>query len=115
MATESFDETYDVVVVGFGAAGTAAAITACDAGASVVLVEKNPEHRHTPSTRMSGGMVMTVTDVDAGTRYLDACASGMVPFDVTHAWSERAASLPQWFEDVIGGPGHGGLSGSRAS
>ena len=60
MATESFDETYDVVVVGFGAAGTAAAITACDAGASVVLVEKNPEHRHTPSTRMSGGMVMTV-------------------------------------------------------
>ena len=98
-----FDETYDVVVVGFGAAGTAAAVTARDAGASVVLVEKNPEHRHTPSTRMSGGMVMTVTDVDGGARYLDAGASGMVPFDVSHAWAERAAGLPKWFEEAIGG------------
>ena len=98
-----FDETFDVVVVGYGAAGTAAAVTASDAGASVVLVEKSPEHRHTPSTRMSGGMVMTVTDVGAGARYLDVCASGMVPFDVTHAWAERAACLPQWFEDAIGG------------
>ena len=102
-SSQQFDETYDVVVVGYGAAGTAAAITACDAGASVVLVEKNPEHRHTPSTRMSGGMVMTVTDVEAGARYLDVCASGMVPYDVTHAWAERAASLSQWFEEVIGG------------
>lgn len=98
-----FDETYDVVVVGFGAAGTAAAVTASDAGASVVLVEKSPEHRHTPSTRMSGGMVMTVTDVDAGARYLDACSSGMVPYDVSRAWSERAAGLLQWFEAAIGG------------
>ncbi len=98
-----FDQTYDVVVVGYGAAGTAAAVTASDAGASVVLVEKCPEQRHTPSTRMSGGMVMTVTDVDAGARYLDVCASGMVPFDVSHAWADRAACLPQWFEDAIGG------------
>ena len=100
---QGFDRTYDVVVVGFGAAGTAAAITANDAGASVVLVEKNPEQRHTPSTRMSGGMVMTVSDVEAGAAYLDACASGMVPFDVSHAWAERAAGLMDWFEDAIGG------------
>ena len=103
MAAVAFDETYDIVVVGFGAAGTAAAITASDAGASVVLVEKCPEHRHTPSTRMSGGMVMTVTDVEAGARYLDVCASGMVPYDVSHAWAERAACLSRWFEEVIGG------------
>ncbi|MCY3575709.1 MAG: FAD-binding protein [bacterium] len=102
-SSQGFDETYDIVVVGFGAAGAAAAITASDAGASVVLVEKSPEHCHTPSTRMSGGMVMTVTDVDAGARYLDVCASGMVPFDVSHAWAERAAGLMEWFDDVIGG------------
>lgn len=101
--SQLFDETYDLVVVGFGAAGTAAAITASDAGASVVLVEKCPEHRHTPSARMSGGMVMTVTDVEAGARYLDACASGMVPNDVSHAWAERAACLSRWFEEAIGG------------
>lgn len=102
MTGGSFNETYDVVVVGFGAAGTAAAITASDADASVVLVEKCPEHRHTPSARMSGGMVMTVTDVEAGARYLDVCASGMVPYDVSHAWAERAAGLMEWFDEVVG-------------
>ena len=51
-------ETFDIVVVGYGAAGIAAAVTAHDAGASVVVLEKNPETAHTPNTRMSGGMVM---------------------------------------------------------
>ena len=36
-----FDETYDVVVVGFGLAGGIAAITAADAGAKVLLIEKS--------------------------------------------------------------------------
>lgn len=37
-----WDQEFDVVVVGSGAAGFAAAITAADAGASVVLLEKLP-------------------------------------------------------------------------
>lgn len=45
----------DVVVVGFGGAGACAAIAACEAGAEVILVEKQPEERHYPNTRMSGG------------------------------------------------------------
>jgi succinate dehydrogenase/fumarate reductase flavoprotein subunit len=36
----SWDETYDVVVVGFGFAGGASAIAAADAGARVLLIEK---------------------------------------------------------------------------
>ncbi|WP_420638861.1 FAD-dependent oxidoreductase [Candidatus Poriferisocius sp.] len=100
---DGVDMNVDVVVVGFGAAGAAAAITAHDGGASVVLLDKNPEHQHTPSTRMSGGMVMTATDGAAAARYLDACASGMVPFDVSQAWAERATHLPWWFQEVIGG------------
>ena len=83
-------ETYDIVVVGYGAAGIAAAVTAHDAGARVVVLEKNPEAAHTPNTRMSGGMVMTATDVDGATAYLDACADGMVPIDVSRSWAERA-------------------------
>ncbi len=98
-----FDATYDVVVVGYGAAGAAAAITASDTGASVVVVEKCPEQNHTPSTRMSGGMVMTVTDPEAGARYLDTCASGMVPLDVSRAWAERAVDLPRWLDETVGG------------
>lgn len=48
----------DLVVVGYGAAGAAAAITAVDLGADVVVLEKQPREGHTPSTRMSGGILM---------------------------------------------------------
>jgi succinate dehydrogenase/fumarate reductase flavoprotein subunit len=39
----------DIVVVGYGAAGIAAAISAHDAGADVVVVEKNPADARTPT------------------------------------------------------------------
>ena len=45
----------DVVIIGFGAAGGCAAIEAHDAGANVVLLEKQPEATHYSNTRMSGG------------------------------------------------------------
>lgn len=93
----------DILVIGYGAAGVAAAITAADAGAAVLVVEKSPSHRHTPNTRMSGGMIMTVTDSTAGSAYLDACADGMVPSVVSAAWASRAASLEHWLEDRVGG------------
>lgn len=45
----------DVVIIGFGAAGGCAAIEASDAGAEVVILEKQPEDSHFSNTRMSGG------------------------------------------------------------
>jgi succinate dehydrogenase/fumarate reductase flavoprotein subunit len=45
----------DVIIIGFGAAGGCAAIEAHDAGANVVLLEKQPEATHYSNTRMSGG------------------------------------------------------------
>ena len=41
--TVDWDAEYDVIVVGFGGAGAATAITAADAGARVLLLEKAPE------------------------------------------------------------------------
>jgi succinate dehydrogenase/fumarate reductase flavoprotein subunit len=40
-----WDVEADVVVVGFGAAGMAAAVTAHDLGCQVVILEKAPEGR----------------------------------------------------------------------
>ncbi len=48
-----WDETFDVVVVGSGAGGLTAALTAQAAGARVVLVEKGPKYGG--STALSGG------------------------------------------------------------
>lgn len=43
-----FDEAFDVIVVGFGFAGGAAAIEASDRGCSVLLVEKMPDPGASP-------------------------------------------------------------------
>lgn len=101
MTAGSSAKPLDLLVVGFGAAGAAAAITARDLGASVLVIEKQSEDAHTPSTRLSGGMIMTVADPTAGGRYLDQCAGGMVPTAVSQAWADRAAQLRGWLADTV--------------
>lgn len=96
------DAEVDLVVVGFGGAGAAAAITAHDLGASVVVLEKQPAGAHTPSTRMSGGLVMAVDDAASGAAYLDACAGGMVPAEVAAAWAASAVDVLEWLEKTTG-------------
>ncbi len=51
-----WDEETDVLVIGYGGAGACAAIEAHDAGAKVLILEKQPQDRHYPNTRMSGGI-----------------------------------------------------------
>lgn len=89
-----------IVVVGFGGAGAACAIAAADHGASVIILEKQPEDRHTPSTFMSGGIVMAVKDVDRAAVYMDRCSGGMIPFAVSRAWATMAADLVGWLDRI---------------
>jgi succinate dehydrogenase/fumarate reductase flavoprotein subunit len=49
-----WDVEADVVVVGFGAAGMAASVTAHDLGAKVVILEKAPEGQEGGNTRVAG-------------------------------------------------------------
>ena len=99
MGTADQDEA-DLIVVGFGGAGAACAIAAADHGADVIVLEKQPEDRHTPSTFMSGGIVMGVDDVDRATSYMDRCAGGMIPIAVTRAWATMAADLVGWLDRI---------------
>lgn len=92
----TWDDEVDIAVLGFGAAGAAATLTAVRHGASVLLVEKQPEDRHTPSVRMSGGLFMTMNDAEKGAQYLVACAGGMVPEAPLRALAERATGLLDW-------------------
>jgi succinate dehydrogenase/fumarate reductase flavoprotein subunit len=92
----------DLVVVGFGGAGAAAAIAAHDVGARVVVLEKQAAGAHTPSTRMSGGLVMAMDDAEQGAAYLDACAGGMVPMEVNAAWAARATGVLDWLQKITG-------------
>jgi succinate dehydrogenase/fumarate reductase flavoprotein subunit len=93
----------DLAVVGFGAAAMAAALCAARRGAEVIVLEKQPSDAHTPSTRMSGGVIMGVNDADRAAGYLHGCARGMVPAEVCSAWAQRAARLPDWLDQIGAG------------
>ena len=116
------DLVADLAVVGFGGAGAAAAIAAADLGARVVIVEKQRQGAHTPSTRMSGGIVFAVNDADAGARYLDRCGGGMIPLEVSRAWAQKATTLVSWLDEIgadlalrrIGGAEHPAFEGAGA-
>jgi succinate dehydrogenase/fumarate reductase flavoprotein subunit len=96
-----WDDSADLVVVGYGAAGAAAAIRAADEGATVILLEKQPAEWHTPSTRASGGQVTGVSDPDTALGYFDRCAGGMVPLEVSRAWVEKAADVVSWLASAV--------------
>jgi hypothetical protein len=53
---QAWDLEADVVVIGFGGAGAAASIEAANAGAQVLLLEKNAEKSHLCNTLMAGGI-----------------------------------------------------------
>ena len=102
MAIECWDDEADLVVVGFGAAGGGTSIAASEGGADVLLLEKQPAEWHTPSTRASGGQIMSVSDVEAATVYMDRCAGGQVPLEVTRSWAEKALEVIDFVHDVVG-------------
>ncbi len=65
-----WDYETDVLVVGYGGAGAAAALAAREAGARVLIVEKNPEGGG--NTRYSGGSIRTYTDVAKAIDFIEA-------------------------------------------
>ncbi len=92
----------DVVVVGFGGAGAAAAITAHDSGASVTILEK----MHSPggNTRLSEVSFFTpsadkVSDV---VEHIEALCFGATDRDVIRAYVEESVDNKPWIEQLGG-------------
>src|SRR5215510_2078579 len=65
----TWDRQADVVVVGFGAAGAATAITVHNAGAKVILLEKAPQGHEGGNTRVAGQGYLNTSSVDKAVRY----------------------------------------------
>ncbi len=65
-APEEWDIETEVLVIGYGGAGAAAAITAVEAGAEVLIIEKQAEDAHTSNTQMCAGVFLSPdTEEDA--------------------------------------------------
>jgi succinate dehydrogenase/fumarate reductase flavoprotein subunit len=90
----------DVVVVGFGNAALAAAITASDAGASVIMLEKMDEERSGGNSRVSGQVWFNPDESAGAVGYLEELNQEMsVPGDVVATWSEEIVKNTAWIED----------------
>jgi succinate dehydrogenase/fumarate reductase flavoprotein subunit len=85
-------DAHDVVVVGYGYAGAAAAIAASDAGASVLLLERMP----TPGgiSICSAGGVRIAEGAPAALAYLRATNAGKTPEPVLRALADGMIRLP---------------------
>ena len=102
--TTRFDESHDVVVVGFGFGGAVSAIEAHDRGAQVLLVEKMPDPGGI--SICAGGGLRYGTDVEATYQYVSATNAGKTPDAVVRAFAEGIADLKEYVErlaEPVGG------------
>jgi hypothetical protein len=94
-----WDFEADVVVVGYGGAGAVAAITANDAGAKVIIMEKAP-YRGGGNTGFCMGQWVCPTKVSDAFAYLKAGSLGYTPDDVIQAWAEEVCKNSAFFDSM---------------
>jgi len=102
-----WDRTADVVVVGFGAAGATAAITAHDKGARVLILEKQPPDHHLSTSAMSGGAFLCPSDIPSAIQYMDLLSRideelCWTDREILRVWAEYTSQNKQWV-DRLGG------------
>jgi succinate dehydrogenase/fumarate reductase flavoprotein subunit len=101
----SWDFEADVVVVGFGAAGMAAAVTAHELGAKVVILEKAPEGEEGGNTRVAGQGYLNTSAPDKAAAYLTAlCGDYAVPRAMVAVWADEMCRNNDWLESLGGDP-----------
>lgn len=105
----STDETFDVVVVGFGAAGACAAIEAAAAGARVLVLDRfeggGASARSGGSVYVGGGTATQAAagftdDPDRMFRYLQAETGGAVAEPVLRAFCDESPANFRWLRDL---------------
>jgi succinate dehydrogenase/fumarate reductase flavoprotein subunit len=102
---QTWDVEADVVVVGFGAAGMATAVTAHDLGAKVVILEKAPEGQEGGNTRVAGQGYLNTSSAEQAVAYLTAlCGPYTVPEAMVTVWAEEMCKNNDWLAGLGGDP-----------
>ena len=101
---ESWNATYDVVVIGFGGAGATAARFAADKGAKVLLVDSAPEGHEGGNTRYCGQIVEAGYDYDKLKKYYQKMTAPLdLDEQVLETFVKGMVNLPDYFEKYLGG------------
>jgi len=93
-----YDETYDVIVAGYGFAGGITAIEAADAGAKVLICEKMPDPGGL--SICSGGSVRCARNGDDAFTYLKATNSGTTPDDILRVLADGMAQAEAYVRQL---------------
>jgi succinate dehydrogenase/fumarate reductase flavoprotein subunit len=100
-----WDKAVDVVVVGYGDAGASVAITAADAGAKVLIIEKAPQGEEGGNSRVAGNLWFNPSPADKAIIYMKAMAKGMViPDDMLAVWADEMGKNADWVKSIGGNP-----------
>lgn len=97
-AAVAFEESFDVVVVGYGGAGAFAALAAAETGANVLVLEKAPNPGGI--TLCSFGSVRSASDADKAFAYLKATNAGRTPDEALRPLAEGMAKVEQQLRDL---------------
>ena len=101
-ATVDWDAEYDVVVAGFGGAGGVAAITAADAGAKTLLLEKGPEGKAGGNTRFAAQLLLSPSEREGAITYFKAMRGGYTnqTDDMIELIVDGAMAIPEWLKTM---------------
>jgi succinate dehydrogenase/fumarate reductase flavoprotein subunit len=96
-----WDNEADIVIIGYGGAGAAAAIDAADAGAKVLILEKMPHGGG--NTGVAGGFFAIPDEIEKGVQYLTGQSMGTVKDkELIRAFIENIMQVPLWIKKLGG-------------
>jgi succinate dehydrogenase/fumarate reductase flavoprotein subunit len=91
-----WDMETDVLILGTGFGGLSAAITAKDAGAKVIILEKMPQKYEGGNSKVSGNMWWTPTNLPEALQYMEALCYGLTDKECLQALAEEMMKLNDW-------------------
>ena len=104
-----WDETTEIVIIGYGLSGAVAAITAHDLGAHVILLEKQPAETHCTCSSIAMGVFLSLSDIKRATEYMTALNQvGSYPelpwtdAETVKAWITYTAQNKDWITRMGG-------------